>query len=161
ITAFDVQTGDRLETLAMGGPVKGLARDGAMLYATVSGSPDRFRVIDLSGPDMVLRGSLDLLEPAGRVFVADAVAWAILASSLTTIDLSDPDNLRPLTTSTNLRLIKDVALDGSGLGVLSAVGLGKPGELGVIETKDPSAPLALVTQIDLPGPGQGVAVFAG
>jgi predicted Zn-dependent protease len=169
IQSYDASTGELIQTLTFDGfSIAGLARDGTMLYAITSGQSYTLHAIDLSGGSMVLRGALtgpfqprSVLDDS-KMFVADGVLWVTTVSSLITVDVSQPDNLRFLGSTRNVSTALDVALNGSGLGVVVGPASGLiEGLLDVIRADDPTNPGATVTSFTYGSVGKAVALSSG
>jgi hypothetical protein len=168
LQAYDIATGDEVDSLVIGGQITALRSDGTMLYALENFAT--LQVFDLSGGGIMARGSLSIPGATGLLiasynglFVADGVAW--LASDLdqVAVDVSQPDDLR-LLYEERTRQGSGIALNGSGLGIM--VGVGGPGTntpdgLTVFQTTNPTVSGALVTRFPLPGTAEAVAISSG
>ncbi len=170
IQSFDTRSGEVVETLSLGdGEILGLHREGTMLFATnVFGEQGKIHAIDLSGVGMVLRGSLTLPRRGGKMFVAEGVAWIAVVTTvaaddgLMTVDVSQPDILSLLNdTDRNIRSVRDVALNGSGLGVFAGNLGGIVGTAIVAAAGDPTTTGPTFTQFRLPHLGEAVALSSG
>jgi hypothetical protein len=160
IQAYDVSTGERIDTVAFKGPITSLRRDGTMLFAISTDPEFTLHAIDLSRDGMVLRGSLALRDEVTSLFVADGTAWMNAGAGIVTVDVSQPDQLQLLGNNPTLQAVGPVALNGSGLGIVASPA-GNQGTLVVFRADDPALPGSLVTQFGLPALGRGVALSAG
>lgn len=169
IQSFDVVSGEPVETLSLGdGDIGGLRREGTLLFATNRFALDgKLHAIDLAGLGMVARGSLVLPRAGADLFVAEGVAWIAsngVATGLMTVDVSQPDNLRLLSDSDRgTRLVRGVALNGSGLGIIAGRNLGGAagGTAIVVTAENPTVTAPTFTQFVLPQLGQAVALSSG
>ncbi len=158
--SIDLSTGDDLQSLTLpgSGTVTGLAREGSKLYAYVSGS-DTFSVIDISaeGSATVL-GQLVVSIASSEVglTVGNGVAY-LAGSGLSTVDVSDPTKPKLISGADTFFTARNVALNGSGLAVVSAEGQG----LGIYSTADSQKTDNFITQIDTPGFTYDAAIASG
>jgi hypothetical protein len=170
IQSIDTRSGEIVEILSLGdGEILGLRREGTMLFATnVFGEQGKIHAIDLSGVGMVLRGSLALPRRGGKMFLAEGIAWIAVVTTVAaddgmmTVDISQADNLNLLNdTDRNIRSVRDVALNGSGLGVFAGNLGGIVGTAIVAAADDPTTTGATFTQFRLPHLGEGVVLSSG
>jgi hypothetical protein len=97
-------TSDLLQDVTLSGsPITALAIDGNYLYALDSGNV--LHAIDISGPVMVVHGSVSLPNGGGRLFVANQIAYVgvpdylsspVYVGGYVTVDVSNPDQLKVL-----------------------------------------------------------------
>jgi hypothetical protein len=161
LTEVDLLTGKTLQALTLpgSGTVTGLAREGTMLYAFVSGS-GTFLTIDIStdGKAAVLgQLSVAIASFDVGVSVGNGVAW-LAGSGLRTVDISDPRNPTLIHDADLTFTSQRIALNGSGLGVLSPDG---NSYLEVYDTSDPNATDNRLLQIPLSGGANDVAIGRG
>jgi len=94
LESYDLLTAESLETLPLAGGAVSLAVESSTLYTM--DSDHRLRVIDISGPTMIARGSLITPEGGGKILVANQIAYIAASSSINggfdTVDVSDPDS---------------------------------------------------------------------
>ncbi len=96
VHSIDLLTGEFEQALGLGGAqLTDIAREDAMLYTM---DADRtLRAVDLSGFDMMIRGSLALTDGGGRLFVGNGIAYAVAESNFrggfATADVSNPDEI--------------------------------------------------------------------
>ena len=161
IRAIDLLTGKEIQNLKLPGygEVTGMAREGNLLYAFVSGS-DTFSVIDISemGRAEVL-GQLDNANVASRdvgVFAANGVAY-LAGSGIRTIDISNPNNPTFIADPNLFFTARNMALNGSGLALVAAENQG----IGVYDISDPQNTNNFLAQIDTPGFAYDVAIASG
>ncbi len=170
LQSFDMLTGELLQTLTLGtSNITGLALDGAFLYTMDAG--DSLRVIDLTSPLMVLRGSVTLPDGGGRLFVAGGVAYAVATQNFQggyeTIDVSNPDSPARIAASQvpagSTLPASAIAPNGSGLGVL--VGVPQRSSTGPIvdlmDLSDSTQTGSYLTQFNVPSPPLGLAIASG
>jgi hypothetical protein len=174
VVSFDPVTFEEVQRLPLGQRIVIWRREGSSLFALTSDfatQPATLRVVDLSGLEMVARGSLPLPKIATSLFVSDGVAWiggfgdSFADAGLMTVDVRALDNLT---------LISDVdrpgqflpagfALNGSGLGIFtgpdpsSTIG----GVAGIVNTSMPDQTGEFFTQFSIPQRGQAVALASG
>ena len=87
VHSYDLLSGEQLQSLVVSGnPITGLARDGSFLYTMDSG--DTLHVIDISGPAMVLDGSVTLAAGGGQLFVGGGIAYVAVPRYLNTSGLA-------------------------------------------------------------------------
>ena len=173
IQAFDPLTGEPTDTLPLGGGnVLGLARAGSLLWVlTAEGSAGALRTVDLSGVQMVARGTLALSRVGRSLAVADGVAWIASGNEFsdqgtTAVDVSLPDNLRLLNDADRSRhFVNAIALNGSGLGVLAGASIIAANEpvasVEVIRVDNPAVVPPVFTNVLLPQPGEDVSLSSG
>jgi methionine-rich copper-binding protein CopC len=161
LSEVDMANGAVLQSLTLpgSGSVTGLARDGSKLYAFVSGS-DTFSVIDISndGAAAVL-GQLNVSIASFDVgvFAANGIAW-LAGSGLHTIDVSNPSKPTLIHGADVTFTAQDIALNGSGLGVLVPNG---NSFVAIYDTSDPTKTANQLLSINLPGPARDVAISRG
>lgn len=160
IVAADIRTGERLQELHVtSGPIRHMARERSTLYAITSAN--ELFVIDLSGFEAVVRGSVALPANAHKVFVGNDVAYVSDGDDgFSTVDVSDPDNPlaisgpdTPIVQAANLHTITN----GSGLALVAAGNRG----LEIHDGSDPADTYEFLTQIDTPGSANEVAIASG
>lgn len=141
------------------GNVTGLAKDGDVLYAYVSGS-DLLVDVDVSREGAAsIVGQLNVDVASGDVglFVGGGVAW-LSGSGLRTVNVSDPARPRVIHGADFTFTSRRLALNGSGLGLLIPDG----GNLvQVYDTSDPRKTNQLLTQFNLSGAARSVAISRG
>ena len=167
IVSIDLLTGERLQTLQLGGELVDLAIEGGTLYATDRSND--LTVIDIAGFEMAQRGSVALLTGGGKLFVGNGIAYVAAASNsfrggYVTTDVSDPDNPVVISgsdvTGTNAAPGAAIALNGSGLGLL----VGNSGgvfTLDVMDVSDPEETNRFLTRVPLPANPAALALGAG
>jgi hypothetical protein len=172
LESFDVLTGENLQILTLpGGTLTGLAREGTMLYTMDSNFT--LRAVDISGFQMVPRGSLTLSHGGGQLFVGNGIAYVPAADAprlggFATVDVSNPDALTLISagnTTANGFAGTDFAANGSGLGLLVGQPIGPGGVttnvVEVMDVSDPKNTTNYLTQFNLSVPPVGVAIAAG
>jgi len=160
LRAVNLLSGEQIQqvTLPSSGTVTGLARDGSYLYGFISG-PDIFFTVDISNSAAVtLKGQLtvSIASTDVGVFAGNGIA-SIAGSGLSTIDISNPANPTLISGSDNFFVARNVALNGSGLGLVSQEGLG----VGLYSLSDPQNTNNFITSFDTPGFTYGVALASG
>jgi hypothetical protein len=141
LSAYDMLTGKDLQDLTVGSTaISALARDGTLLYALdASGT---LHVVDLGNHQMTARGTLSISGTGNQLVAGNGIAYVTTsASSIATIDVSNPDSpalldAPPLSINTN-----GIAATGSGQ-VVTAGDLGGTPSLDVIDVHDPLHPAA-------------------
>ncbi len=146
-------------------PITDIAREGNRLY-TMDGSI-ALHVIEVDGPTMTARGSLDTFQGGTQLFVDRDVAY--LAARFTfgggfaTVDVSDPDHPAIISLSDASgggALPRDgIVTNGSGLGLLIS-GSGNQG-LSIMDVSDPEVTNAFLAGFALPAFAHAVSVGAG
>jgi hypothetical protein len=171
LESFDLLAGGSLQTLPLsGGTITGLAHEGTMLYTMDSNNT--LRAIDISGLQMVPRGSLTLTYGGGQLFVGNGIAYVPAASffpgGFSTVDVNNPDQPKlisgPQTPSGVSAPHTAMVINGSGVGLIVGSVFGGANVLDVMDTSDPSDPTktnAFLTRFSLPSPPNGVAIAAG
>jgi hypothetical protein len=171
--AIDLFTGEELQKLVlpMGGPIRGLAREGTTLYALGSdptpGSPDILLVIDASheGSAAVV-GQLqdDTLSHFAHVFASNGVVYLSGSSGLATVEAADPTKPYLLAgPQVQFDARGGLAVDGGGLaviGVPNATGAVNTG-VGVFDVTDPSNTGKLLFLVPTAGAPSDLAVGTG
>ena len=161
LSEVDLLTGDVLQSLNLPGfgTVTGLAREDNTLYAFVSGS-DTFSTIDIS-TDGAAKVLGQLVVPIASfdvgVFVGNGIAW-LAGSGLHTVDVSNPSDPTLIHGADLTFTAQRIALNGSGLGVLSPDG---NSYVEVYDTSDPNATDNRLIQIPLSGGANDVAISRG
>ena len=160
LRVIELQTGNILQSLTLGGgTATGIAREGSFLYTYQSGS-DTLQIIDISRQgEAVVRSSLGVNVASQDVglFVGNGVAW-LSGSGLRTIDVSDPDQPTLINSGDNFFNARRIALNGSGLGVLTPDG----GDfLQLYNVRDTNNTDDLLTQFTLTGNARDVAISRG
>jgi membrane-associated phospholipid phosphatase len=170
IQAYDLQTGDWLQSLNISGgtTLTGLAREGQMLYTMDSSKV--LRAIDASGPTLALKGALTLPDGGGALFVANGIAYASAATNIyggyVTASVANPAALTLIqgaqTASNSAGPNPYVVANGSGLGIMAVGGgRGVSPSLYVLSASDPTKTNQFVTAFPLPQVPLGVTVAAG
>ena len=166
--SYDLLTGDRLQILPVGThDVTGIARERTVLVTMDAGKV--LRSVDISGFTMVERGSVQLVDGAGQVFVGNSIVYVAATSNggggFSTVDVSDP-GLPVILSGRDVppgvfAPGKAVVANGSGIGVVIGSPLGSNPRLDLLDVTDPSQTNELLTGIGLPVPPQGVALGGG
>ncbi|MCE9591901.1 MAG: Ig-like domain-containing protein [Planctomycetes bacterium] len=164
LRAYELTSGEELQRLPLGNSITAFAREGETLYTVDSANV--LRVIDISGPTAVLRGSLTLTASGGEMFVGNGLAYVGAETGFnggfSVANVSNPA-APTLVSGPDLTSLagRAIALNGSGLGV----SVGKPGNgnnvLHLLNTTDPANTGSLVTAINLPAFPRAVALAAG
>jgi hypothetical protein len=168
LQAIDLLTGDIIHTLQLpqSQTLTGLAREGTMLYTMDSNKT--LQAIDISGITMVSRGSLNLPDGAGKLFVSNGIAYADAINDnfrggFATADVSNPDNITLISasdvTSPFVAPGTELVPNGSGIGVL--IGSNGVNVLDLMNISDPTNTNAFLTRIELPVAPQSVALASG
>ncbi|MBD2152111.1 Ig-like domain-containing protein [Pseudanabaena sp. FACHB-1277] len=168
LQAIDLLTGDIIQTLQLPQAeiLTGLAREGTMLYTM--DSDKTLQTIDISGITMVSRGSLNLPDGAGKLFVSNGIAYAAAINDnfrggFATADVSNPDNITLISasdvTSPFVAPGTELVPNGSGIGVL--IGSNGVNVLDLMNISDPTNTNAFLTRIELPVAPQSVALASG
>ncbi len=159
----DLVTGNLVQSLSLpgAGTTTGLAREGTMLYAFVSGS-DTFSIIDIANEGAAtVRGQVNVSIASFDVglFVGNGIAW-LSGSGLRTIDISNPTApaIIQLPTGSEFFTARRIALNGSGLGLLLPDG---GNFLQVYGTDNPNNVADLLLQFPLTGNAHDVAISRG
>jgi hypothetical protein len=165
IRAYELLTGELIETLALGGSaITCLAREGAFLYTM--DSSQRLGVIDLGGGSLTARGSLVMPVGARKLFVGNGIAYIAaesgFAGGFATANVSNPDGPVLLSgVDANNVAGRAVVANGSGLGIA----VGNPGNTGnsldVVNLSDPANTGAFLTRFNLSSTPFGVAIGSG
>ena len=160
LRAVDLLSGEQIQqvTLPNSGTVTGLARDGSYLYGFISG-PGIFFSVDISNSAAVtLKGQLtvSIASTDVGVFAGNGIA-SLAGSGLSTIDISDPANPILISSADNFFTARNVALNGSGLGLVSQEGLG----VGLYSLSDPQNTNNFITSFDTSGFTYDVAIASG
>ncbi|HEV8604728.1 MAG TPA: Ig-like domain-containing protein [Tepidisphaeraceae bacterium] len=170
LISYDLITGEQLQVLPLGGGAVSMAVEGSLIYTM--DSSNRLRAIDISGPEMMARGSLVMPEGGGRIFVGNGIVYVAASSKSNggfgTVDVSDPDNLVLISGS-------DVAADtgvagtaiaanGSGLAIMVGTlnfAFGGNTALDLFDTSDLTNTAGFVTRVNLPAAPNAVAIASG
>ncbi|MFI5455338.1 MAG: Ig-like domain-containing protein [Isosphaerales bacterium] len=176
VKAYDLVTDSLLQTLDLGGrSIDGMALDGSFLYTIDSGNT--LQVIDISGPEMVARGSVTLAPGAtlaagsGALFVADGIAYVGVTRDLNppfgvlsgyiTADVSNPDSPAALSIlPTAAAGGNAVSINGSGIALTVGSDLNGPA-LDVFDSSDPTTSGQFLTRFALPTPALDVVIAEG
>jgi hypothetical protein len=157
---IDLSSGQELQILTLPGfgTVTGLAREGTKLYAYVSGS-DTFLIVDIAEEGAAkLLGQLNVNIASLDVGVSAGNGVAYLAGSgLSTIDVSDPLNPKLISGADTFFTARNVALNGSGLALVSAEDQG----VGVYSINDLQKTDNVLTVVNTPGFTYGAAIASG
>jgi methionine-rich copper-binding protein CopC len=157
---IDLSSGQELQILTLPGfgRVTGLAREGTRIYAYVSGS-DTFSIIDIAEEGAAkLLGQLNVNIASTDVGVSAGNGVAYLAGSgLSTIDVSDPLNPKLISGADTFFTSRNVALNGSGLALVSAENQG----VGVYNIDDLQKTDNVLVTVDTPGFTYGTAIASG
>jgi hypothetical protein len=161
LNAVDLLSGKVLQTLTLpgSGTVTGMARDGTMLYAFVSGS-DTFVTIDISTQGAaVVRGqtTISIASFDVGVFAANGIAW-LAGSGLRSVDVSDPTQPKLIHGADFFFNNRRVALNGSGLAITAPDG---NQYIEVYDASNPNVTANRLLQIPLSGPARDVAISRG
>ena len=170
LRAYDVRTGEQLDTLPLGGnQITGLAREGLMLYTMDSGGI--LTAVDISDFAMRDRGTLPMSDAGGKLFVGNAIVYAAATSDsqggFTTADVSDPDNPVLLSASDVTAPVvapkTAIVANGSGTGLLvgSSFAFRSTHSLNLMNVSDPTNTNSFQTRIDLPSSPSSVTIAAG
>ncbi len=168
LTSVDLFTGDVLQELALGvGTITGLAQSESFLYVT--GTARGLQVIEISGFSLFERGSLILPQGGGSLFAASGLVYAAAADNVAggfvTVNVSDPDNPVLISGSDvdpNVGLAgTDLALNGSGLGLMVGRTGGGSNVLDVLDVSDPEVTDAFLTRFALPANPFAVTIADG
>ncbi len=165
LLVYDVFTGEKLQTLGLGGAtLTGLARESSMLYTIDSSRV--LRAIDIGGFEMVARGSLTLPAAGGKLFVGNGIAYVGAGGGFVTANVANPNNLQLLSGVDAANIVGSaVVANGSGLAVAVGSLRGPTGQqfnaLDVLNVADPTNTGAFLTRIDLPVAPNSVTVAGG
>jgi hypothetical protein len=166
LRAYDQLTGERLQTLDLGGSsIFAMAREGQTLYTVDAARV--LRAIDLSSGSMVEMGSLALpVDFPSDIFVGNGIAFVsnsqATAYGFVSVDVSDPTNLQLLSGIDSIDVASStIAANGSGL-ALAAANLRNLGNMfQVLDVSDPTVTNRVLTQYPLPGEPFDVAIGGG
>ncbi len=170
IQSYDLLTGDLIQNLRLSAnPVTGMAREGGMLY--VMESDDTLQVVDISGPQMVVRGSVAVPGAGGKVFLGNGIAYLAGATNdfggYATVDVTNPDNPTLLAGPEQSNRIGGTAVAANGSGVVLAAGtvrtpqLTEAPVLDVMDGTDPTNTNSFLTRINLEAAPTDVAIASG
>ena len=170
LRAYDLLTGEKIQSLSISGnTITGLAREGSILYTMDSGNV--LRAVDISGFQMVARGSVALPHGGGKLFVGNGIAYVPTNSAnggFVTVNVSNAaspllisDSQVPAGTS-----VAGVALavNGSGIAVVTGNASGFQGAnkaVDLFDVSNPSNTYNFLTRIDLPDTSFDLAIAAG
>jgi methionine-rich copper-binding protein CopC len=157
---IDLSNGQELQNLTLPGfgRISGLAREGTKLYAYVSGS-DTFSIIDIAEEGAAkLLGQLNVNIASTDVGVSAGNGVAYLAGSgLSTIDVSDSLNPKLISGADTFFTSRNVALNGSGLALVSAEDQG----VGVYNIDDLQKTDNVLVTVNTSGFTYGTAIASG
>ncbi|MGD1937410.1 MAG: Ig-like domain-containing protein [Cyanophyceae cyanobacterium] len=147
LTAIDLASGASLQTLELpgSGQVTGMARDGNLLFAYVTGS-DTLAVIDISAPaDAAVVGEIGVPIASFEVgiFAAGNIVY-LSGSGIHTVNVNNPANPQLVSPADSPFSANNLALNGSGLGLLAALNRG----LGIFDLSDPAVTDSLLVEFD-------------
>ena len=162
--AVDLGSLEFLQQLPLGGAaITGLGCEGQFLYTMDANRV--LRVIDISGGDLRLRGSITLTHGGGRIFVGGSVAYvagSVGVGGFATVNVANP--AAPLLISgPDSASIQGVAVAANGSGLAVAVGsviAPSPG-LDLLNVSDPSNTAAFLARFALPGSPRAVTLAGG
>jgi len=167
--SFDLASRALLQQLPLGGAtLTGLAGEGLFLYTMDSSRV--LRAIDLRDGAMTPRGALALSSASGRLFVGNGIAYVAAGDGqnggFSTVDVSDPDNLRLISGVDALNVQgQAVVANGSGLAVAVGNVRGPQGQanaaLDVLNVSDPANTADFRTRFPLTAAPFSVAIGAG
>jgi hypothetical protein len=160
LRAIDLWTGKEIQNLTLPGfgYVTGMAREGTKVYAFVSGS-DTFSVIDISQQDLarvIGQQTVGVASTDVGVAVGNGVAY-IVGSGFRTLDVSDPTNPRLIANPELFFSARHMALNGSGLGIVTSEDQG----IGVYDLSNPQKTNKRLLRTDTPGFAYNVAIASG
>jgi hypothetical protein len=171
LESFDLLTGENLQTLPLvGSNIIAMAREGTILYTLDSGNI--LRAVDISGFQMVARGSVTLPHGGGKLFVGNGIAYAGVqpfplpgrgfVSGYETVNVSNPDSLQVLGSGVNVTLGGNaVVANGSGLVLtVGTDGNGGPA-VDVLDGSDLTNVNNFLTRFALPTVPSDIAIGAG
>ena len=177
LRSYDLLTGELLQNLVVGGTLTGLTREGQLLFTMDSSRV--LRAIDISGFDMVARGSRTLPQGGGKLFVGNGIAYAVAVfgsgasrGGFATADVSEPDNI-VLISGSDIPIFtvvadQDIAVNGSGIGVLvgrNPTNFPRINAIDVMDVSDPANTGVFLTRFTIPGNAanapQSVSIASG
>lgn len=160
LRAIDLLTGANLGglTLPGGGETTGLSRERGTLFAYVSGS-DTFVAVDVRSERPRTLGStfVDVASGDVGVVAGGGIAW-LAGSGLRSVDIARPATPRLLGGAQNFFTARRIALNGSGLGVLSPDG---NAFVQIYDTSDPLDTDALLLEFALTQGARDIAIDRG
>lgn len=160
LRAIDLLSGQELQNLTMpgSGTVTDLAREGSRLYAYTSGS-DTFATIDISNAGSAsILGQLTVSIASSDVGIGVGNGVAYLAGSgISTVNISNPSNPTLISGADNFFTARDIALNGSGLGLVASEGQG----LALYSLSDPQNTNNFITVFDTSGFTFEAAIASG
>ncbi|MBE9061109.1 Ig-like domain-containing protein [cf. Phormidesmis sp. LEGE 11477] len=160
VKMLDVFSGEELEPIELSGSgfVSDIAVEGSTLYTYLSGS-DTLSAIDINNPgtaSVLDEINVSVASSSVGISVGNGVAY-IAGSGLRTVDVSDPTDLSLIGDADSFFTARDIALNGSGLGLVAAENQG----VGIYSLSDPTDTDALFTQIDTDGTTYDIAIASG
>ena len=166
LRTVDLLTGETLQRLPLGSAaITGIAREGTYLYTMDANR--NLRAIDLGGVEMLAKGSLQLPDGGGKLFVGNGIAYAAdndERGGFATADVSNPANIVLISGSDVPQFFGEAkagfAANGSGLGLLVGPVFGT-NSLRLFDVSDPSNTNDFRGFYDLPGTARDVAIASG
>ncbi|HVX11566.1 MAG TPA: DUF4214 domain-containing protein [Pirellulales bacterium] len=165
LVAVDSATGQIQQTLPLGGgQLTGLARDGSRLVTMDTNNV--LRVVDEIDGTLILDGSLSLSQGAGKIFTGNGLVYVAAESNslggFLTVDITDPQNPKLLSTSTSSTSEPSAGFAANGSGLGAEVGGTTAGDvLDLFNIANASQPGQFVTQVALPGLANAVSIANG
>lgn len=161
LSVVDLLDGEvvRRVTLPGSGGVTGFVREGTHLYAYISGS-DTLAVVDIANPEaaaVVGQVGVSIASSDVGLFVGNGVAW-LAGSGLRTVDVSDPTKPALIHEADTFFTARGIALNGSGLGLLTPDGGSFVQVYDVSSTMDTNN---FITQFNLSGSARSAAISRG
>lgn len=166
LSVIDLVSGDIVQkvTIPGSGQLTGFAREGARLYAYLSGS-DTVSVIDISKadqPTVLGQKSVSIASSDVGLFVGNEMIW-LAGSGLRAIDASDPANMQVVGQpqgGNDFFTARRVALNGSGLALVAPDG---GNTLALYDSSDAAMTGAdrFLTSYELSGDARDVAISRG
>ncbi|EGF91074.1 PAP2 superfamily protein [Asticcacaulis biprosthecium C19] len=170
----DLTTGEVVQTLSLSaGGFKAMTRDGNFIYALSSGGV--LTVVELLNGVLISRGTLSVAgndwfsnSTSDKMFVADGVLYIPadrgFQSGYATVSVADPANMSVISGVDDGSIFgSDIALNGSGLGIVVGESGGVFGTRGidVVRTGDSANTGDFVTRFTLNATPNAVAIGAG
>ena len=172
LQAYDLKSGEALPALDFhGDTLFSMARENNFLYLV--GGNQLLHIVEIKGLQMIARGTLQLSDTSSDLVVGNGIAYAMASSSpqggYSTIDVSNPDQPTLISgtdvVAPNAFPRSWIALTGSGkaalLGRINGGTLIDPAVLTLVNSADPQTTNTLLTQFNLTGTPQGVAIASG
>jgi hypothetical protein len=171
LTSVDLLTGGILETIGLGGTITDIAREGGFLYTM--NTSRQLRVVDITGGNMVARGSVFLPDGGGKLFVGNGIAYAPVIQTngiggFATADVSDPDNLFVISGSDFTPATGGpgtaIAVNGSGLATLvgfTIIFANDFDDFRIMNVSDPENTNDPGPSFRMPGNAQAVTIASG